>query len=137
MILTIAFVDDFLVKLIIPRKSHISWGLTVTAGLVRACGGFRSACTPTLSGAIVQLLHVSLLGMPGGSACTPALGRTVVQAQHVSLLITHIMLACGDLVPWAISGWPTIHEQIAVISQSSLCLVALLGPLQQQLQLLC
>ena len=29
-----------------------------------------------------------------------------------------------------------IHEQIVVISQSSLCLVTLLGPLQQQLQLL-
>ena len=36
-------------------------------------------------------------------------------------------------VPLDISGWPTIHEWIIVISQSSLCLIMLLGPLQQQL----
>ena len=74
--------------------------------------------------------------MPSRCSCTPALGRTVVHAWRVSLLITRVLLACGDLVPWAISGWPTIHEWVVVVSQSSLCLIALPGPLQQQLQLL-
>ena len=74
--------------------------------------------------------------MPGGRACTPALGRTVVHARCVSLLITHVLLACGDLVPWAISCQPTIHEWVIAVGQSSLCLIALPGPLQQQLQLL-
>ena len=48
----------------------------------------------------------------------------------------HVLLACGDLVPWAISGQPMIHEWVIVVGQSSLCLVVLPGPLQQQLQLL-
>ena len=74
--------------------------------------------------------------MPSGCACTPTLGRTVVHARRVSLLITRVLLACGDLVPWAISGRPTIHEWVVVVGQSLLCLVALPGPLQQQLQLL-
>ena len=133
MILAIAFVNDFLVKLIVPWKRLIGRGLMITVGLIRACGGFGSACTPTLSGAIVRLLHVSLLSMPGWSACTPALGRTVVQAWHVSLLIMRIMLACGDLIPWAISGQPMIHEWIVVVGQSLLCLITLLDPLQQRL----
>ena len=54
----------------------------------------------------------------------------------MSLLITRIVLAYEGLVPWAASGWPTIRERVVIVSQSSLCLVALLGPLQQQLQLL-
>ena len=74
--------------------------------------------------------------MLSGSAYTPVLGRTIVQAWRVSLLITRIALACGGLVPWAASGRPTIREWVVVVGQSSLCLVALLGPLQQQLQLL-
>ena len=109
----------------------------VTTGLIRACGGVGSACTPTLSGTVIRLMHASLLGMLGGSAYTPALGGTIVQAQCVSLLITCIALACGGLVPWAASGQPTICERVVVVGQSSLCLVALPGPLQQQLQLLC
>ena len=48
-----------------------------------------------------------------------------------------VLLACEDLVPWAISGWPTIHKWVVVVGQSLLCLVMLPGPLQQQLQLLC
>ena len=64
------------------------------------------------------------------------MARTVIHARCVSLLIMRVLLACGDLVPWAISGQPTIHKWVIVIGQSSLCLVALPGPLQQQLQLL-
>ena len=48
----------------------------------------------------------------------------------------HVLSACGELVPWAISSRPTIHEWVIVVSQSSLCLIVLLGPLQQLLQLL-
>ena len=99
----------------------------VTAGLIRACGGVGSACTPALSRTVVWLVHAGLLGM---------LGRTIIQARRVSLLITRIALACGGLVPWAISSQPTICERVIVVGQSSLCLIALPGPLQQQLQLL-
>ena len=108
----------------------------VTAGLIQACGGVGSACTPALSGTVVRLVHVSLLGMLGGSAYTPTLGGTIIQAWHVSLLITRIALACGGLVPWAASGWPTIRERVVIVGQSLLRLVTLPGPLQQQLQLL-
>ena len=75
--------------------------------------------------------------MLGGSVYTPALGGTIIQARRVSLLIMCIALACGGLVPWAASGRPTIRERVVVVGQSSLRLVALPGPLQQQLQLLC
>ena len=63
-----------------------------------------------------------------------------VDAEYIHLdsyhAIQRVLLACGDLVPWAISGRPMIHEWVVVVGQSSLCLVALPGPLQQQLQLL-
>ena len=108
----------------------------VTAGLIRACGGVGSACTPALSGTVVRLVHASLLGMLGRSAYTPVLGGTIIQAWRVSLLIMRIVLACGGLVPWAASGWPMIRERVVIVGQSSLCLIALPGPLQQQLQLL-